>query len=92
MSFPSEKSLQKWKEEFGWLRITETKKMICEICCSQKDKIRSMLNISFSFLNGSTNYRLSAIKDHDSSACHERAVREKQHSEAVAAGIRLPPR
>ena len=68
MSFPSEKRLQKWKEEFGWLRITETKKMICEICCSQEDKIRSMPNISFSFLNGRTNHRLSAIKDHDSSA------------------------
>ena len=66
--------------------------MICEICCSQEDKIRSMPNISFSFLNGSTNYWLSAIKDHDASACHECAVHEKQHSEAVAAGICLPSR
>ena len=53
MSLPSEKTLKKWKEEFGWLRITENQKMICTICCSQE---------------------------------------EIQHSEAVAAGISLPPR
>ena len=53
MSLPSEKTLKKWKEEFGWLTITENQKMICTICCSQED-IR--------------------------------------HSEAVAAGISLPPR
>ena len=47
---------------------------------------------SMSFLNGSTNFRLSSIKDHDSLACHQRAVLEKQHSEAVAARISLPPR
>ena len=28
MSFPSEKTLKKWKEEFGWLRIMENQKMI----------------------------------------------------------------
>ena len=50
-----------------------------------------MPNVSMSFLNGSTNFRLSSIEDHDSSACHQRAIREKQHSEAVAAGISLPP-
>ena len=53
MSLPSEKTLKKWKEEFGCLRITENQKMICTICCSQEDI---------------------------------------QHSEAVAAGISLPPR
>ena len=49
-----------------------------------------MLNVSMSFLNGSTNFLLSSIKDYDSSACHQRG--KKQHSEAVAAGISLPPR
>ena len=28
MSFPYEKTLKKWKEEFGWLRIMENQKMI----------------------------------------------------------------
>ena len=51
-----------------------------------------MLNVSMSFLNGSTNFLLSSIKDYDSSACHQRAICKKQHSEIVAAGISLPPR
>ena len=66
--------------------------MISTICCSQEDIIRSMPNFSMSFLNGSTNFRLSSIKDHDSLACHQRAILEKQHSEAVSARISLPPR
>ena len=92
MSLPSEKTLKKWKEDFGWLRITENQKMISTICCSQEDIIHSMPNVSTSFLNGSTNFQLSSIKDHDFSACHQRAILEKQHPEAVAAGISLPPR
>ena len=92
MSLPSEKTLKKWKEDFGGLRITENQKMISTICCSQEDIIHSMPNVSTSFLNGSTNFQLSSIKDHDFSACHQRAILEKQHPEAVAAGISLPPR
>ena len=74
------------------MRITENQKTICTACCSQEDIFRSMLNVIMSFLNGSTNFRLSSIKDHDSSARHHWAILEKQHSEAVAAGISLPPR
>ena len=66
--------------------------MICTICCSQEDIVRSMPNVSNSFVNRSSNFRLSSIKDHDSSAYHQWAILEKQHSEAVAAGISLPPR
>ena len=92
MSLPSEKTLKKWKEELGWLRIMENQKMICTICCSQEDIIRSMPNVSMSFLNGSTKFQLSSIKDHDFLACHQRAILEKQHSEAVATGISSPAR
>ena len=28
MSLPSEKTLKKWKEEFGWLRIMENQKRV----------------------------------------------------------------
>ena len=66
--------------------------MICTICCSQEDIICSMPDVNMSFLNGGRNFRLLSIKDHNSSACHQRAIHEKQHSEAVASGISLPPR
>ena len=34
---------------------------------------------------------MSALKDHDNSACHQRAIREKEHEEAIADGKSLPP-
>ena len=66
--------------------------MVCSVCSSQEDKLRSMPNVSMTFINGSTNFRLSSLKDHDSSECHQRATREKEHEVAVAAGISLAPR
>ena len=89
---PSEKSINKWKGQFSWLLFTDEKKMVCSVCSSQEDKLRSMPNVSMTFINGSTNFRLSSLKDHDSSECHQRATREKEHEVAVAAGISLAPR
>ena len=42
-----------------------------------------------SFISGSSNYRLSALKDHDNSAYHQRAIHEKEHEEAVEVGKSL---
>ena len=66
--------------------------MVCSVCSSQEDKLRSMPNVSMTFINGSTNFRLSSLKDHHSSECHQRATREKEHEGAIAAGISLAPR
>ena len=68
------------------------KTLICKICCSQEDKLRSMPNVSTSFISGSSNYKLYALKDHDNSACHQRTIPEKEHEEAIAVGKSLPPR
>ena len=92
MTLPAEKTLQKWKNKYTWLRISESKKMTCDICCSQEGIIRSMPNVNLSFLNGSSNFRKSSLKDHETSSCHQQAIREKEHSDATAAGISLPPR
>ena len=92
MALPSEKVLQRWREQFSWLDITNNKTLICKICCAQEDKLRSMPNVSIGFISGSSNYRLSALKDHDNSACYQRAIREKEHEEAAAVGKSLPLR
>ena len=92
MALPSEKVLTRWREQFSWLGITNNKTLIYKICCSQEDKLRSMPNVSMSFIFGNYNYRLSALKDHDNSACHQRAIREKEHEEAVAVRKSLPPK
>ena len=92
MALPSEKVLKRWREQFSWLDITNNKTLICKICCSQEDKVCSMPNVSMSFISGSSNYRLPALKDHDNSACHQCAINEKEHKEAVVVGKSLPPR
>ena len=91
MVLPSEKNLKKWREQFSWLNITN-KTLICEICCWQEDKLSSMPNFSVSLISGSSNYQLSALKDHDNSACHQYVICGKEHEEAVAVGKSLPPR
>ena len=83
MALPSEKVLKRWREQFSWLDITNNKTLICKICCSQEDKLRSMPNFSMSFISGSSNYRLSALKDHDNSAYHQRAIREEEYKESL---------
>ena len=45
-----------------------------------------------SFISGSSNYRLSALKDHGNSACHQSAIREQEHEEAIAVGKALTSR
>ena len=66
--------------------------MVCAICSSQKDKICSTQNFNPNFSLGSTNFEASALKYHDASRCHNQAVHEKEHEEAVGAGRSLPPR
>ena len=92
MALPSEKVLKRWREQFSWLDITNNKTLICKICCLLQDKLPSMPNVSMSFISGSSNYQSSALKDHDNSACHQHAIHEKEHEEAVAVGKSLPPR
>ena len=89
---PSEKVLKRWGEQFSWLDITNNKTLIWKIWCSQEDKLRSMPHFSISFISGNSTYRLSALKDHENSACHQHAIRKKQHEEAVAIGKSLPSR
>ena len=92
MALPSETVLKRWREQFAWLDIMGNKTLICKICCSQKEKLCSMPYVSMNFISGGSNYRLSALKDHDNSACHQHAMREKEHEEVVAVGKFLPPR
>ena len=44
------------------------------------------------FIHGAANFKVSALKGHESSECHETAVAETRHNEAVAAGKSLPPK
>ena len=52
--------------------------MICKICTAQKGKIEMMPSYNLTFINGSTNYKSSTLKDHVQTECHKRPIRENK--------------
>ena len=89
---PKASTLQKWKKDFEWLAITERNTMICKICVSQKEKIL-LKNTSahITFIDSSSNFKSSTLKDHEKSVCHKTAIKEANHEKAAAEGLSLPP-
>ena len=51
-----------------------------------------ILSFNSTFVNGSTYYKPSMLKDHAQTECHKRAVRENDEMHARASGISLPVR
>jgi len=89
---PTEVTIRKWKQEFPWLVFTKAQKLVCEVCTAQKQIIQSIRNFSDTFIVGSTNYRLSSLRDHSKSESHQRAVREEKHTTAIREGTSVPQR
>ena len=88
---PKDTTIKKWKESFSWLRIIETKKLVCVICSSKEEKIKLMPRVNLTLVTGGTNYKLSALQDHHLSEGHKRAVKEEEAEKARAAGLSIPP-
>ena len=89
---PRTKTIEKWKELYPWLKFTNDMKMICTSCKSQEEKLKLMPSANLTFVNGSTNYKPSTLKDHAATECHKRAIREIEHEKAIEAGSSLQPR
>ena len=97
---PKIKTIRKWKETYAWLDLVKHTttdgnthmKMTCKVCISEKSKIELMQTYSDTFINGSTNYRISASEDHAKSDCHKTAVNEQEESQAKASGAKPPLR
>ena len=56
-----------------------------------KEKIRLTPRINLSFAIGCTNFKLSALQDHQKSEGHSRAVREEEAEKAKLAGASVAP-
>ena len=89
---PKSGTFKRWKLDHSWLEYGEGMKMVCKICTAQKSKIEMMQSYNSTFINGSTNYKPSTLKDHAQTDCHKRAVRENDEMQAKASGISLPIR
>ena len=90
--YSSEIRVDKWKTLNSWLQFLDEGKMVCTVCSSQKDRICSMPNFNSNFILGNMDFQASALKDLDTSRCHNQAVQEIDHEEPVAAGTSLQHR
>ena len=78
--FLKEATFKKWKEKFPWLKILsigQQKKMICKICTDQEVKLKQMPYTNLTFVNGSTNFKISTIAEQGSTDSHKRAIEAK---------------
>ena len=90
---PKTSTLERWEKKYDWLVITDRHTMVCKVCVSQKDNILLKNPKSpMAFINGSTNFKSSALNDHHISECHNTGIAEAKHSQAVAVGDSLPPK
>ena len=72
-SIPTETTLRKWKSRFSWLKIIDVggKKMICKVCISQEEKLKLMPSANLTFINGSTNFKMSLLSDYATTDGHK---------------------
>ena len=64
--FPKGVTFKIWKEKFPWFKILsigQQKKMICEICTNQEEKLEQMPYMNLLFVNGSTNFKMLTIAE-----------------------------
>ena len=50
-----------------------------------------MSSANLTFVNSSTNFRISSLSDHATSDGHTRAIREQENEKAIAAGLTVAP-
>ena len=87
---PTEKTRKKWMLEHKWLNFTADEKMVCKTCCWRAEKFG--IDTNGKFVVGSTNYQLSAVKDHGTTGPHSAATKSKEEADAKEAGLSVPPR
>ena len=93
--FPKEATFKKWKDKFPWLKIwsiDHQKKMICEICTDQEEKLKQISHTNLTFVNGSTNFKMSAIAEHGSTDSHKCATEAMEKEQVTIAGKSIPMR
>ena len=86
-TLPKLATQKSWKTANPHLAF-DREKMWCTICTKFEDKLKSCKNFNVTFIEGSQNFRLSAVKQHASSEMHDKALRLNDQEEAEKAGER----
>ena len=84
-TLPTLKTQQDWKKEFPFLVFSSTS-MTCKLCTKFDSKIMGCKIYNPSFVNGSTNFRKSAVKDHANTMMHFEAVKLDKIQKAKEVG------
>ena len=84
-TLPKLKTEQDWKEEFPFLMFTSTS-MTCKLCTKFDSKIMGCRNYNPSFVNGSSNFCKSEVKDHANTMIHSEAVKLDKIEKAKEVG------
>ena len=84
-TLPKLKTQQDWKEEFPFLVFTSAS-MTCKLCTKFDSKIMGCKNYNPSFVNASTNFHKSAVKDHANTMMHSEAVKLDKTEKAKEVG------
>ena len=67
--------------------------MICKVCTGQDEKLKSLPSTTSTFVNGSTNFKMSSLSDHTTTDGHTPHVITGQENEkAFAAGLTVTSR
>ena len=86
---PKIETQNNWKTNFPYLKFTSTG-MQCCLCLKFNDSLKLKPKIyNESFINGSKNYRKSAVKDHMTSSMHDEAKLKDEEQKAKEAGTKV---
>ena len=81
---PKQNTQKEWKKEYPQL-VFRPDSMYCKLCFDHNEKLLGCKNYNATFVNGSTNFRKSAVSEHFSSDMHREAMElaEKEKSKQV---------
>ena len=85
-SLPKPKTIKKRKEKWNWLQFSEQERMFCVVCKKHQKKLKKMPGFTEAFIQGSGNFKASALSDHDESKMHVQAVNEGKFIESTKRG------
>ena len=88
---PKTKTQQRSKLDHPWLIFTSSGMKCKAVCCDWLLKIEGCKNFSnrFIYIIGSSNYKTSAVKDHETSDQHKRSMGNQEILEAEKAGVSI---
>ena len=78
--------------ELSWLELNDANLMICKLCYWCAEQNVTVICSTSKFVQGSSNYQKSSLKDHNLSASHDLVRKSKENFDAQKAGLSIPPR